>query len=60
MVILKLTRSNENKEIELELNYLMSLTTRQRFQMMFEKTHQMASLSKRSGRRKATKVVKRI
>lgn len=59
MAVLKLTKSNEKKEIEFELDYLMSLTTRQRFELMFEKSRQMASLLRRNGRRKTTKVVKR-
>jgi hypothetical protein len=35
---LKLSKHNEKQEIEFELNYLTSLTTQQRFQMMFKKT----------------------
>ena len=59
MAVLKLTKANEKKEIEFELDYLMSLTTRQRFQMMFEKSRQMAALLRRNGRRKYPKVIKR-
>ncbi len=33
---LKLSKHNEEQEIEFELNYLTSLTTQQRFQMMFK------------------------
>lgn len=58
--ILKLKKCNENKEIEFELNYLKSLTTEQRFQMMFKKTQEMLNLSKRSGHRKTTQITKRI
>ena len=57
--ILKLKKDNENKEIEFELNYLKSLTTEQRFQMMFKKTREMLALSKRSGHRKTTQIIKR-
>ncbi len=35
--ILKLDKHNEKKETEFELKYLLSLTTRQRFEMMFKK-----------------------
>jgi hypothetical protein len=59
MAVLKLTRSNSKREIEFELDYLLSLTTRQRFEMMFEKTRQMVSLLKKNGRRRTTKVIKR-
>lgn len=35
--LLKLDRHNEAKEINFELKYLLSLTTHQRFEMMFNK-----------------------
>ncbi len=59
MAILKLDEHNEEKEIEFELDYLASLTTRQRFQMMFQKREEMLSLLKRNERRKATEIIKR-
>jgi len=59
MAVLKLTKHDEKKEIDFELNYLMSLTTKQRFEMMFEKSRQMAAMLRRNGRRKTPKVVKR-
>ncbi len=59
MHILKLDKDNEEKEIEFELDYLASLTTRQRFELMFRKTREMLSLSKRNERRKVTKIIKR-
>jgi len=59
MAVLKLTRSNQKKEIEFELDYLTSLTIQQRFQMMFEKSRQMASLLRKGKRRKTTEVIKR-
>jgi hypothetical protein len=59
MAVLKLRRHNEDKEIEFELDYLTSLTTRQRFELMFRKTREMLSLSKRNERRKVTKIIKR-
>ena len=59
MAILKLNKHNEKKEIEFELDYLTSLTTRQRFELMFRKTREMLSLSKRNERRKTTEVIKR-
>ena len=59
MVVLKLEKTNESQEIEFELDYLTSLTTRQRFQMMLQKSREMALLLKRNGHRKSTQVVKR-
>jgi hypothetical protein len=59
MAVLKLSKHDEKKEIEFELDYLLSLTTKQRFEMMFEKSRQMAALLRRNGRRKTPKVVKR-
>ena len=59
MAVLKLEKTNESQEIEFELDYLTSLTTRQRFQMMLQKSREMALLLKRNGRRKTTQVVKR-
>jgi hypothetical protein len=51
MAILKLDKHDEDKEIEIELDYLTSLTTSQRFEMMFTKTREMLRLLKKDGRR---------
>jgi len=59
MAVLKLKKTNERQEIEFELDYLTSLTTRQRFQMMLQKSREMALLLKRNGCRRSTQVVKR-
>ena len=59
MTVLKLTKHDEKKEIEFELDYLLSLTTKQRFEMMFEKSRPMAALLRKNGCRKTTKVIKR-
>jgi len=60
MAILKLDRHNEDKEIEFELDYLASLTTSQRFEMMFKKTQEMLSLRKKTNAHRAvTEVIKR-
>ena len=60
MAILKLDRHNEDKEIEFELDYLTSLTTQQRFELMFRKTEELLSLRKKKiTRRKTTEVIKR-
>ncbi len=57
--VLKLDNHNERQEIDFELDYLASLTTQQRFQMMLQKSREMALLLKRNGRRKSTQVTKR-
>ena len=60
MAILKLDKDDEDKEIEFELDYLTSLTTKQRFELMFRKTEEMLSLRKKTNARKAvTEVIKR-
>ena len=60
MTILKLDKHDEDKEIEFELDYLTSLTTSQRFQMMFTKTRDMLSMRKKTtGHRTVTEVIKR-
>ena len=59
MAILKLDRHDEDKEIEFELDYLTSLTTSQRFEMMFTKTREMLRLLKKDGRRTTTEIIKR-
>lgn len=60
MAILKLDKYNEKKEIDFELDYLTSLTTRQRFELMFRKTKEMLSLRKnKNANRKAPKIIKR-
>jgi len=60
MAILKLDKHDEEKEIEFELDYLTSLITTERFQMMFTKTQEILSLlKKRKTNRVVTEVIKR-
>ena len=59
MAVLKLKRDDERREIKFELDYLASLTTRQRFQMMTQKNREMILLLNRNGRRKSSQVIKR-
>jgi hypothetical protein len=59
MAVLKLKKNNESQEIEFELDYLTSLTTQERFQMMLQKSREMALLLNSNGRRKSTQVIKR-
>jgi hypothetical protein len=57
--ILKLENDNQKKELIFELKYLLSLTTRQRFEMMFKKSEEIKKLLVKSGRRKAFQIIKR-
>lgn len=59
MAVLKLEKDDEQREIEFELDYLTSLTTQQRFQMMIQKSREMILLLRRNGYRKATQIIKR-
>lgn len=60
MAILKLSEHDEDKEIAFELDYLASLTTRQRFQMMFAKREEMLNLLKKpNANRTTTEIIKR-
>lgn len=64
MAILKLERDDEDKEIEFELDYLTSLTTQQRFEMMFRKREEILGMlssaaGKRNEHRKTTEIIKR-
>ncbi|MDH4201598.1 MAG: hypothetical protein OEV87_01750 [Phycisphaerae bacterium] len=59
MAVLKLEKDDEQQEIKFELDYLASLTTRQRFKMMLKKSREMLLLLKQNGHRKSTQVIKR-
>jgi hypothetical protein len=60
MAVLKIDKHDENREIEFEIEYLTSLTIRQRFEMMFTKTEELLSLLKKpNANRNTTEVIKR-
>ncbi len=52
MPILKLRQDDERAEAESELDYLTSLTTRERFELMLRKSREMALPLRRHGRRR--------
>ena len=58
MPILKLKEHDEVKEIEFEINYLLSLPLQQRFEMMEEKNSYIRSFIKNE-HRKTTQIIKR-
>ncbi len=57
--IWKLDIDDEEKERELELAYQRSLTTQQRFEMMFRRSREMAEMLERRGYRKPFEIIKR-
>ena len=57
--ILKTDFNDEEKEIEFELEYLLSLTADQRFQMMFQKSKELAAMLVKNGHRKSPEIIKR-
>lgn len=59
MKILKLSQHNEEKEIEFELEFLRSLSVRQRFEMMLKKTKEMINLLEKNGYRRSFEIIKR-
>lgn len=59
MPVLKLEQDDEKKEIEFELCYLKSLTTKERFLLMQKKSDEMKKMLRKRGYRKSTEVIKR-
>lgn len=59
MAILKLCRDDPQREIDFELKYLTSLTVRQRFALMLEKSADMKKMPRRRGYRKPAEIIKR-
>jgi hypothetical protein len=57
--VLKLEKDNQKKELIFELKYLLSLTTRQRFEMMHKKSEEIKNLLGKRGLRKAFQIIKR-
>jgi len=56
---LKLDKHNARKEIEFELRFLKSLSVKQRFTMMFQKTKEMLRLLEQNGHRRPFEIIKR-
>ena len=59
MPVLKLENDDEEREIEFELNYLKSLSTKKRFLIMQRKSDEMKKMLRKSGYRKSAEIVKR-
>jgi len=58
-VILKLATDDPERELAFELAFLRSLTTQERFALMFRKPRELAESLARHGHRKPAEVVKR-
>lgn len=57
--ILKTNSENPDTELDFELEYQLSITVQQRFEMMFEKSRQIAQMLIDNGHRKAPEIIKR-
>lgn len=57
--VLRLSEHDEKKELLFELKYQLSLSTRQRFEMMFKRTEELRKLVGKGGSRKTIQVIKR-
>ena len=60
MPILKLKQHDEKKEIEFELRYLKSLTTKERFLLMQKKSEEMKTIMRKRGYRRSFEIIKRV
>jgi hypothetical protein len=57
--ILKIDKDDEEKEIDFELDYQLSLTVDQRFSMMFQKSKELVDMLEKNGHRKPSEIIKR-
>jgi hypothetical protein len=51
--------SSEEQELKFELDFLLGLTTEQRFELMFERSRQMADALEKHGHRTPSSILKR-
>lgn len=57
--ILKANKDDEEKELDFELAYQRTLTTAQRFELMFSKSREIAEVLLKRGHRKPSEIIKR-
>ena len=57
--ILKLSDSDEEKEIQFELDFLFSLTLQERFQMMMIRNRELLDILEKNGHRRTSEIIKR-
>lgn len=58
-MILKLSKPDPDRELAFELDYLQSLSTQQRFEMMARKSDEIKEMLLRHGHRKPFEIIKR-
>jgi hypothetical protein len=58
-MILKLAKDDPQREFEFEVEYMLSLTTRQRFDMMHRASRRLMKTLIRHGHRRPTEIIKR-
>ncbi|MEW6747728.1 MAG: hypothetical protein AB1486_33785 [Planctomycetota bacterium] len=57
--VLKLDENDPEKELDFELAYLGSLTTQERFQLMFRKSRELMEVLLRHGHRRPSEIIER-
>lgn len=57
--VLILENDDQDREIDFEIAYQLSLTVEQRFRMMFQKSKEIAEILVRNGHRKPFEIIKR-
>ena len=58
-MILTLEKDSPDRELLFELDYLLSLSTRDRFRMMIQKSNDIKKMLIRNGHRKPSEIIKR-
>jgi hypothetical protein len=57
--ILKLSDSDEEKEIQFELDFLFSLSIHERFQLMLNRNQELLDILEKNGHRRTSEIIKR-
>lgn len=57
--VLKLDDHDEEREIDFEISWLLSLTIQERFQLMFQKSKEVMDLLEKNGHRNPSQIIKR-
>jgi hypothetical protein len=57
--VLKMADHDENKEIDFEISYLLSLSVKERFELMIKRTTELLNLFEKNGHRRTPEIIKR-
>jgi hypothetical protein len=57
--ILKLSDSDEEKEIQFELDFLFSLSIHERFKLMLNRNQELLDILEKNGHRRTSEIIKR-